>query len=286
MQSKLGYLNLGCGSRFHPNWTNIDIVSTGPGVIAHDLMHGIPMPDNACEVVYHSSLLEHLRPNDALPFLQECHRVLKSKGILRVATPDLECICRVYLEKLTAALDGDIPNSHDYNWIMLEMYDQTVREHRGGEMLAYLRQDSIPNEAFVYSRIGEDGQQIVKALKQPMRHALVADHSLRRWADLLKKLMQRTYAVYERMVAHILLRRDTSKALDIGRFRLSGEVHRWMYDRYSLRRLLVAAGFCDINVQTATMSRIPDWTSFCLDTTPDGRVNKPDSLFMEGIKIT
>jgi len=286
MQSKLDYLNLGCGSRFHPNWTNIDIVSTGPGVIAHDLEHGIPLADNTCEVVYHSSLLEHLRPNDSLPFLRECHRVLKSKGILRIATPDLEYICRVYLEKLTAALDGSIASSHDYNWIMLEMFDQAVREHRGGEMLAYLRQNPIPNEAFVYSRIGEEGKQIVKTLKQPIRHVLVADYSPRRLAVFMKKLKQRTYTLYERTIAHFLLTRKSIKALDVGRFRLSGEVHRWMYDRYSLGRLLLAAGFYNIKVQTATQSYIPEWTGFCLDTTPDGEVNKPDSLFMEGIKIT
>jgi len=192
----------------------------------------------------------------------------------------------VYLEKLTAALDGSIASSHDYNWIMLEMFDQAVREHRGGEMLAYLRQNPIPNEAFVYSRIGEEGKQIVKTLKQPIRHVLVADYSPRRLAVFMKKLKQRTYTLYERTIAHFLLTRKSIKALDVGRFRLSGEVHRWMYDRYSLGRLLLAAGFYNIKVQTATQSYIPEWTGFCLDTTPDGEVNKPDSLFMEGIKIT
>ena len=40
-------LNLGCGRRFHPDWINIDLVSAGPGVIAHDLSRGIPLNDAA-----------------------------------------------------------------------------------------------------------------------------------------------------------------------------------------------------------------------------------------------
>ena len=39
-------LNLGCGTRFHPSWTNVDFVSTGNNVIAHNLLNGIPFEDN------------------------------------------------------------------------------------------------------------------------------------------------------------------------------------------------------------------------------------------------
>jgi hypothetical protein len=39
------YLNLGCGARYHPAWTNIDIAPRGSSVIAHDLSAGIPLPD-------------------------------------------------------------------------------------------------------------------------------------------------------------------------------------------------------------------------------------------------
>jgi predicted SAM-dependent methyltransferase len=286
MQNKLNYLNLGCGSCFHANWINIDIVSTGPGVIAHDLRQGIPMSDNSCAVVYHSHLLEHIRSSDALPFIRECHRVLRGGGVLRVATPDLETICRVYLEKLTAALDDDMPSSYDYNWIILEMYDQAVREQSGGAMLDYLRQDPIPNEAFVHKRIGEEGKQLVQALRHPPQRASIVNY-LRRDRERgspLKKIPDRLYTIYERIIGYLLLRREAFSALTIGRCRLSGEIHQWMYDRYSLSQLLRAAGFEDIIIQTATQSHVPDWADFNLDTTGDGKVRKPDSLFMEAFK--
>jgi hypothetical protein len=57
-----------------------------------------------------------------------------------------------------------------------------------------------------------------------------------------------------------------------------------MYDRHSLARLLRTTGFRDPQLQDANTSRIPNWTSFHLDTLPDGQVIKPDLFFMEAIK--
>ncbi len=160
------YLNLGCGSRYHPDWINIDIATRGPEVIQHDLSRGIPLPDASCDVVYHAAVLEHLRRSDAAALLAECYRVLKPCGIVRVGVPDLEKICQLYLSRLAAALKGDEAAVHDYDWIMLELFDQIVREKGGGGMLDYLRQNPLPNETFVYERIGEEGRQLVKALRR------------------------------------------------------------------------------------------------------------------------
>jgi len=281
LSEAITYLNLGCGSRYHPDWINIDIAPQGPEVIQHDLSRGIPLPDASCDVVYHAAVLEHMRRSDAVAFLVECHRVLKPGGIVRVGVPDLEKICQLYLSRLAAALDGDEAAVHDYDWIMLELYDQTVREKSGGDMLDYLRQNPLPNEAFVYERIGEAGRQLVKALRKqdsPSRRSFPAFlHRLRRGL--------RTFpgAVKRRMLWW-LLGAEGIRALDIGRFRLAGEVHQWMYDRYSLARLLEQTGFRDPQLQDANTSRISNWTSFHLDTLPDGQVIKPDLFFMEAIK--
>ncbi len=74
------------------------------------------------------------------------------------------------------------------------------------------------------------------------------------------------------------------KALNIGRFRLGGEIHQWMYDRYSLGQLLAKNGFVDIKVVNADESNIPNWNSFGLDIIGD-KVRKPDSLFIEARKV-
>jgi hypothetical protein len=57
-----------------------------------------------------------------------------------------------------------------------------------------------------------------------------------------------------------------------------------MYDHYSLSVLLKKCGLKSITKRSAYESYIHDWTSFNLDTEPDGSVYKPDSLYMEALK--
>ena len=271
----MNYVNLGCGSRYHPAWTNYDIVSTGPGVIAHDLSTGIPLPDASRDVVYHSHVLEHLRRPDAERFMRECRRVLRPGGIIRVAVPDLERIARTYLCKLEGALSGDRLAEADYDWIMLELYDQTVREESGGEMKRFLAQAALSNESFVYDRIGVEGRLIREQLR---RDAAAAEGN--GGSRGLRSLVR---AVRDRLRALMFSARD-ARAREVGGFRLRGEVHQWMYDRFSLGRLMLRTGFGNPLVQTAHTSLIDGWAEFHLDTLADGTVNKPDSLYMEAVR--
>jgi hypothetical protein len=277
------YLNLGCGSRYHAEWINIDIDPSGEGVIKHDLSQGIPLADASCDAVYHSHLLEHLRQPAALQFMRECYRVMKQGAVVRVAVPDLELICRVYLEKLEQALKHDWDYADDYDWIILELLDQTVREQSGGGMVGYLSRSRIPNEDFVYGRIGEEGRNLVRVLRErPMNKS---DPSSERTEEFSRQKSLPTLQRLRSKIRNTVLTRwlgcDWQRHLQIGRFRMAGEVHQWMYDRYSLARLMLKAGFRDPIQQSATQSLIADWPSFNLDTLADGTVIKPDSLFME-----
>ena len=204
-------INLGCGQRLHPAWVNVDISPQQPGVIRCDLSRGIPFADNSFDAAYHSHVLEHIRRPEALPFLRECCRVLKPGGILRVATPDLERICRIYLEKLGRATTGEAP--HDYDWMMLEMYDQTVREKSGGQIAEFLRQSPLPNEEFVLQRSGQEGRDIIKNLRPETR---------RQPPSRLRKIIRRPRGLLD-MVGYGMVRlffgAEGPRALDIGRFR-------------------------------------------------------------------
>lgn len=281
------YLNLGCGTRFHPDWINMDVAPADPRVIRHDLSCGIPLADASCAVVYHAAVLEHFRPADALLFLRECHRVLESGGTIRVGVPDLEQLCRLYLDRLEAAQAGDMQAAHDYDWIMLEIFDQMVRERSGGAMLDWLQQDPLPNPTFVDARIGEEGRELRRILRgheadeAPIRSRRVA---FRAWLGHLPSRWRRLGAAVKRELLAPVLGKEQFRALEIGRFRLGGEVHQWMYDRYSLARLLLAAGFRNPSLRDAATSQIPEWDRFGLDRLPDGTVIKPDLLFMEATK--
>ena len=86
----------------------------------------------------------------------------------------------------------------------------------------------------------------------------------------------------KRKLIKLLLGKE-SPLYEVARFRDSGEVHQWMYDDYSLKRLLEEQGFNSAVRKTASESYIKDWASYSLDTEPDGSVYKPDSLYMEAI---
>jgi predicted SAM-dependent methyltransferase len=286
-------LNLGCGLRFHPAWTNVDFVAADPSVIAHDLRKGVPFGDEQFDVVYHSHLLEHFPKGDAELFLKECRRVLKPGGLIRVAVPDLERAARVYLQALEAAEGGDAASRHDYDWMMLELYDQTVRERSGGEMAAYLLREEIPNKEFVIGRVGVEAERIIESARpsgefvpapQPPSRPPLGVIVRRLYRFVRRPSFRRESGAGRRESSIRRLLGDEYELLQLGRFRRGGEVHLWMYDRHSLARALGGAGFREPRVVGAAESRIPGWADYHLDTEPDGTTYKPDSLFMEAVK--
>lgn len=274
-------LNLGCGSRYHPDWVNVDLVSSSRHVLKHNLLEGIPFPAAEFDAVYHSHLLEHLTGTQGEALMSECFRVLKNGGVIRVVVPDLEAIVRCYLEQLGKALEGDELAGHNYDWIMLEMYDQAVRETSGGGMTEYLRRDYVPNEAFIIGRSSE----LIKGIRASYlrdRQLVPSARSGLFWSLAKARDVASAPKICGELIRRLVLRREFAK-LEIGRFRASGEIHLWMYDRYSLNRLLSRCGFERIQVRKASDSAIPEWEQYELDTR-NGIAHKPNSIFMEGFK--
>jgi len=140
------------------------------------------------------------------------------------------------------------------SWTMIELFDQAVRNHSGGEMLEYWRQNPMPQEEFVIERLGSEVKNALKSIRQNPQ-----SYSKR---DCLEKDFEA-----------------------IGRFRLGGEVHQWMYDSFSIGRLLEDTGFVQIKKCGADESCIENFNSYLLDIEGDGSTRKPDSLFMEARKI-
>lgn len=273
-------LNLGCGSSYHPSWTNIDFVSVGPEVIAHNLLSGIPVPDDSFDAVYHSHVLEHFSKSDARSFIDQCHRVLKSGGIIRIAIPDLEGIARGYLQKLEECIEGKSASKDDYDWFMLELYDQVVRNAPGGDMEHFLSNLDEKNRSFVRSRIGAEAENFwlprqLLSGKYPL-NVLMSRIS---WGRLLKGTRVRLAG----WLVYLVAGKAALQSFRKGIFRDSGEVHQWMYDRYSLKRLLDQAGFVNVKICAADESQIPEFEKYSLDVL-SGAVRKPDSLYVEGCK--
>src|SRR5205823_4694013 len=135
--------------------------SCHPSVKPCNLLLGIPFENETFDVVYHSHMLEHLERKEAMVFLQECLRVLRPEGVLRVVVPDLEQIVIEYLNALKRCV-GDEPGAEfDHQWMLLEMYDQTVRSTPGGEMRQVLSSSNLPNMGFIVARLGQQALEIV-----------------------------------------------------------------------------------------------------------------------------
>lgn len=294
--NKINYLNAGCGSKFHPAWTNIDMGSNSPYVRAYNFLNGFPFEDNQFDVVYHSQVLEHFPKEKAGDFLIECLRVLRPGGILRVVVPDLENIASEYLKLLHENLRAPTKQSlANYDWVLLEMYDQTVRNHSGGQMAAFLTQPELPNEQFIVERIGYVGQSLINSVRSnisPITASLPSANLVITAAEptesfaYLKRVaryMKRSLLKFLQPVKNPHGTENETEASRIGRFRLAGEVHMWMYDQFSLTRLLTHAGFEKIVRLDPQNSGIPDWAKYELDV-KNGMVFDPTSLFIEARK--
>jgi predicted SAM-dependent methyltransferase len=273
------YLNVGCGYHFSKDsvWTNLDYVACGEGVIQHNLLEGIPFLDNSFDAVYHSHVLEHFAKEDAGKFIAECFRVLKPGGTLRIAIPDLERIARQYLRLLEEGMKhpDDSVIRANYEWMLQEMYDQTVRNSTGGNMEKYLLQETMVNEPFVLEQIGQEAMRIRQMLLQSKGQQPPAPKP--RNVGMREKISTKVSAfLLDRWKIDL-------RAHDIGKFRLGGEIHQWMYDRYSLSQLLKSKGGKQIEIRDAFTSYIPDWNKYELDS-KNTVVRKPDSLFIEAQK--
>lgn len=263
-------LNIGCGSTHHPDWINLDVAPIDPGVMRADIARGLPFPSGFAAVCYSSHVLEHLERPAARKFVAECFRVLMPGGVIRLAVPDLERLAREYLHALEDVTAGNERRQTDYHWLMLELYDQTVRNRPGGEMAPFLSALAEADRPFVRARIGAEGEKFW----QPTQ--------ARAWRGRISaaKVITRARQALAGGLVWLVAGKAAYASYRAGLFRSSGEVHQWMYDRHSLRQLLEQAGFVDIRVCAADESRIPDFAHYGLDMVAGG-IRKPDSLFME-----
>ena len=271
-------LNIGCGEHFHPAWMNLDLVPQHPSIVTHDVKKSLPFADRKFDAVYHSHVLEHLPIEVGQYCIGECFRVLKPGGVLRIVVPDLERIVELYLETHIRAWKGDPNAREDYYWMKLELLDQMVRARSGGLMGQYMSNPGIKNREFVQSRVGHEFLNCDKT-EEPATSRPTFEEA----RNLLSRISSATYQLRRKLAkrcVRILLGRDAKPALDEGLFRMQGEVHRWMYDRFSLRDACETAGFKEFRVVSATQSQIPGFEKFELDVM-DGAVRKPDSLFVE-----
>lgn len=84
-------LQIGAGMVSLPGWLNTDLEPQrgGATTVFLDITEPFPFPDSSLDSILSEHVIEHVSFHQGQDFLRECFRVLKSGGVLRVATPDL-----------------------------------------------------------------------------------------------------------------------------------------------------------------------------------------------------
>ena len=208
---------------------------------------------------------------------------MKPGGVLRVVVPDLENLVIAYLRILNEVRGGNSLSIPNYDWIMLELLDQCVRSRLGGGMAHYLKQKNIPNSQFVIDRLGNEAKKWLSIPEDETRQK--KEDSKTHLKSSLSATLRHTFNVrnFREQFLKWCLGNEYS-ALQLGRFRQSGEIHQWMYDSFSLKQLLTECNFRDIKEFEPATSYLPDWPAWKLDVEADGSPYRPNSIYMEGIK--
>jgi predicted SAM-dependent methyltransferase len=88
-------LHLGCGGERKAGWVNIDLLGD-PVDVAWNLARALPFESSSVAAIFHEHLIEHLPLDAGDSFMQECYRVLRPGGILRVGVPDAGRLIQSY----------------------------------------------------------------------------------------------------------------------------------------------------------------------------------------------
>ncbi len=89
-------LHIGCGSNILDGWLNTDISVRNGNVMYMDAGSLFPIPSKSFDYIFSEHLFEHLTYEQAKNMLNECYRVLKPDGIIRIATPNIGFLIDLY----------------------------------------------------------------------------------------------------------------------------------------------------------------------------------------------
>jgi predicted SAM-dependent methyltransferase len=94
------FLNLGSGPRGikSDSWINIDGFKDQNVQYLCDFNKPMPFPDNTFDGIFCEHVLEHFDYSNGRKLLQECLRILKKGGVVRIVVPDGEKFMKAYFE--------------------------------------------------------------------------------------------------------------------------------------------------------------------------------------------
>jgi predicted SAM-dependent methyltransferase len=90
-------ISLGSGGVRFDGWIHIDGDPQWQPDVCMDLREPLPFDDGTADFMQSEDFIGQLTLEEAEAFFRECHRVLKSGGVLRLLTPDLQRLLSMYV---------------------------------------------------------------------------------------------------------------------------------------------------------------------------------------------
>jgi len=135
------HLHLGCGTKYLPGFSNIDGNILNKIDLWLDVRNGLPFPSGSVDSIYSTHMFEHFFFDELKRLLQECVRVLKSGGGIRLIVPSLESAITAYTQERSDWFYDSFP--HHFNSL-------------GGRFSNFVFCDGQHRTAFDFSYLSEE----------------------------------------------------------------------------------------------------------------------------------
>jgi len=84
-----------------PGWLNTDLYPQSLDSVTLDATKTFPFSDGSFDYVFSEHQMEHISYEGALIMLDECHRILRSGGKIRIAAPSLDPLVQLFVPHRT-----------------------------------------------------------------------------------------------------------------------------------------------------------------------------------------
>ena len=271
--------NLACGVYYINNqdWINVDWEANSPAVRQMNLSSTLEFDDAIFDFVYTSHFIEHLSLEASKKFLNECRRILKPGGVIRIVTPDFHKICEEYIRQYT------LGNQLFAEFIKFSLTDQMTRIKPGGQFHYWRKLAETNNNLrdYIQTWTGISTTQI----RSPQMKQDMLTKALRAFRKVVrnpKSVIRVLIWKYCHLAIYIFPSWFRQNHIALCR---PGERHLYIHDFNSLADTLQGMGFKSVTKVTPDTSISNQRDFRTLDIDDEGKPRKGvESMYIEAVR--